>query len=603
MGIGANYLGNGNCEFVLWAPLKEKVFLHLISPDNRVLEMKKGEWGYFSVLADGIIPGAQYVYKIGENEEYPDPASQFQAKDVHGPSEVIDHSRYQWKDTNWKGVEVQDMIIYELHIGTFTEEGTFNAMVSRLDELVELGINAIELMPISQFSGNRNWGYDGVYIYAVHNTYGRPDDLKRFVDECHLRGIAVILDVVYNHLGPEGNYLSKFGPYFTDLYCTPWGDAVNFDGEHSDGVRDFFSDNALYWFDKYHIDGLRLDATHMVYDNGAIHFWEYTSQKVKKFSREKGRIYSLIGESDLNGLKPVKDPEYGGFGFDAIWLDDFHHALYVLLDQKGQKYYKDFGDIRQLKKALKEGFVHSGQWVEFRKRKHGTSSAGVEGNKFVAFSQNHDQIGNRMLGERNSVLMSFEALKLAAAVVILSPYVPMLFMGEEYAEENPFLYFISHLDGKLVELVRKGRKEDFESFNFQGEAPDPQSEETFNKSKLQWFKKKEGKHRVMWEWYKQLIKLRKEIPAFKNFDKKEIEVDVTEEKLLIMTRRSGHQTVKCFFNLSMKEVSYLSNGIDGWKNILQSSDKRWAESGGFKKKEHPYQMEPLDVIVLLSERI
>src|SRR5690606_411563 len=300
---------------------------------------------------------------------------------------------------------------YELHVGTFTDEGTFDAIIPRLDDLLALGINALELMPVAQFPGERNWGYDGVFPYAVQNTYGGPDGLKRLVDACHAKGLAVFLDVVYNHVGPEGNFLSKYGPYFTNKYCTPWGDAINFDDAWCDGVREYFVNNALYWLEYFHIDGLRLDAVHMVFDNGAVHFWQYLADRVKQLQERLGRPLHLIAESDLNSPRVVNPPSVGGYGFTAQWLDDFHHALYVMLDRKGRERYADFGRLDQFAKALKEGFVHSGEFVKFRKRKHGASSAGIPGDRFVAFTQNHDQVGNRPLGERLSSLIDRERLK------------------------------------------------------------------------------------------------------------------------------------------------------------------------------------------------
>jgi maltooligosyltrehalose trehalohydrolase len=583
MKAGTHYTDKGQCTFTVWAPKAEKVTLHLVSPKKRIIKMKKGEEGYFQAELDDITPGTNYFYQIDNETNLPDPASHFQPDGVHGPSQVVDHHTYQWQDTDWKGVEWHDIILYELHIGTFTKEGTFEAAIAQLDDLVEVGINALEIMPVSQFPGNRNWGYDGVHPYAVQNTYGTPDDFKKFVDACHTRGIAVILDVVYNHIGPEGNYFSKFGPYFNNKYSTPWGDAINFDADYADGVRDFFAENALFWLEKYHLDGLRLDAIHMVFDMGAIHFWEYVNEKVKKFSVQSGRRTYMIAESDMNSPKVIKSPEVGGYGFDLQWLDDFHHALYVLLDPKGQQYFADFGKREQLEKAIKDGFVHSGEYVEFRHRRYGRSSAGVSADKFISFIQNHDQIGNRMLGERLSVLISFDALKLAAAIVLLSPYIPMLFMGEEYGEDNPFLYFVSHTDKNLIKAVQEGRKEDFAKFQFEGEPPNPQDEKTFNASKLQWQKRKKGHHRILLDWHKELIRLRRKHDALHNYNKDCIQVRITDGGILEVERWDEYSRVVCLYNISEKIATYKAHKELPQK-LLDSSEERWLDKESTTKQ-------------------
>jgi maltooligosyltrehalose trehalohydrolase len=581
MKAGTEYLENGQCSFTVWAPEKDTATLHIVSPNEQFLEMNKTEEGYFHLKLEKIPPGATYFYRLNAGQDLPDPASHFQPEGVHAPSQVINHKAYQWQDAKWKGLELKDLIIYELHVGTFTKEGTFRAMIDRLPDLADTGINAIEIMPVSQFPGNRNWGYDGVHPYSVQNSYGTPDDFKALIDACHAQGIAVILDLVYNHLGPEGNYFTQFGPYFTDAYKTPWGSAINFDGDYSDGVRDFFAENALFWFENYHLDGLRLDAIHTVYDNGAIHFWEYTTEKVKELSKRTGRNLYLIAESDLNSPKVINSPHIGGYGFNAQWLDDFHHALYVLLDKKGQQYFADFGAMEQLCKAIEKGFVLSGEYVQFRKRKYGRSSAGVPGDKFIVFSQNHDQIGNRMLGERLSILIPFEALKLAAAAVILSPYIPMLFMGEEYGEENPFLYFISHLEPELIKAVQEGRKNDFAKFHFEGNPPDPQAEQTFQSSKLQWHKRSAGKHQVLLSWYKELIRLRKTYPALYQFDKSGVQAHVVHDTILLVRRQYGNQACIGLYNFSDSSAIYtVEEPYHTWKKLLDSCEQQWQNPEG-----------------------
>ncbi|MEJ2683739.1 MAG: malto-oligosyltrehalose trehalohydrolase [Candidatus Sulfobium sp.] len=400
MQVGAHYLGEGRCRFTVWAPFTEKVSVHVVAPADRLIRMEKDDRGYWEVTTSGVFPGTQYFYRLDAETERPDPASHLQAGGVHGPSEVVDQGSFPWKDGARKDIPVGQMIIYELHVGTFTPEGTFDAVIPRLDELYSMGTNAIELMPIAQFPGERNWGYDGVYPYAVQKSYGGPEGLKRLVDACHSRGMAVILDVVYNHLGPEGNYLRDFGPYFTEKYNTPWGEAINFDDAYSDEVRNFFIENALYWFRHFHMDGLRLDAIHAIYDMSAIPFLRELAGSVAGFSAEEGRSCHLIAESDRNDSTVIHPGEQGGYGMDAQWNDDFHHALHTLLTGEKTGYYIDFGMTDHLVKAYREGFVYSGQYSGYRKRRQGNSAADRPSSQFVLFAQNHDQIGNRMLGER-----------------------------------------------------------------------------------------------------------------------------------------------------------------------------------------------------------
>jgi maltooligosyltrehalose trehalohydrolase len=539
--------------------------------------MQKNDDGYFTIDVETKEKELRYFFKPNNEKDFPDPASQYQPGGVHGPSQTIDHSIYKWDDDNWKGISLNEWIIYELHVGLFTREGTFQSIIDRLDDLIDLGINAIELMPVSQFPGSRNWGYDGVYPFAVQNSYGGPEGLKKLVDACHQKGIAVILDVVYNHLGPEGNYFSQFGPYFTDKYKTPWGDAINFDSAWSDGVREYFSDNVIHWFEHYHIDGLRCDAIHAVFDNGAIHFWELVHQKVKAFEEKAGRKFHLIAESDLNSPKVVKLPEQGGYGFDAQWLDDFHHALNVLINPSDQHLYYDFGTIQQLVKAYNDGFVHSGEWVKFRKRKHGASSAGVPGDKFVVFNQNHDQIGNRADGKRLCMLVDFERAKLASAAILLAPYIPMLFMGEEYADQSPFFYFVSHSDKELIKAVQEGRRKEFEDFGFDENIPDPQSEDTFNQCKLNWERRNEGEYKTILNWHKELIRLRKTLSPLKDFQKRNVRAEVISEKAFALFRHTTgvQESIACLFNFSEEKIQYAHPFMKIDNKLLDSKDNQW----------------------------
>ena len=577
--IGAQYLGNGQCLFRLWAPLISKVEVHLLSPEERIIPLvKEGE--YHQALVDQAPPGTYYFYCLEGKKERPDPASRYQPQGVHGPSQVVDLS-FSWADKEWPGLPLTDYIIYELHVGTFTKEGTFAAIIPHLENLKELGITALELMPVAQFPGTRNWGYDGVYPFAVQNSYGGPRELLNLVNVCHKLGLAVILDVVYNHLGPEGNYLRDFGPYFTDRYQTPWGEALNFDGPYSDGVREFFLANALYWIRKFHVDALRLDALHAVYDFSPQPFLRELAQVVKEEEDKTKRKIYLIGECDLNDRRLVLKKELGGYGLDAIWNDDFHHALHTLLTGEKRGYYQDFGKIEYLAKSFKEGFVYTGQYSSFRHRRQGSCSQDLPAWCMVVFSQNHDQIGNRPFGERLSHLVNFSQLKLAAAVVLLSPFVPLIFMGEEYGETSPFLYFISHTDPDLVAKVKEGRQKEFADF-FQGrEIPDPYSEETFAKCSLNHNLRFQGHHKVLWRFYQELIKLRRSLPPLSNLSKDNLETAWgAEEKILCVRRWADNEEACLLFNFSAARVeATLPIPAGKWLKKLDSAAEIWHGEG------------------------
>ncbi|MGA1839011.1 MAG: malto-oligosyltrehalose trehalohydrolase [bacterium] len=583
MKIGAWYQCDGRCGFSVWAPFLKHVSCEIVAPEKLSIPLQKYELGYWKGSVSGISPGSRYYFKLEENLLRPDPASHFQPEGVHGPSMVIDHEKFQWGDSSWQGIPLEKMIIYEIHTGTFTHEGTFEACIGRLDNLLDLGVNTIEIMPVAQFPGERNWGYDGVHPFAVQNSYGGPRGLKGLVNACHIRGISVILDVVYNHLGPEGNYLADFGPYFTDKYKTPWGKAVNFDGAYSDSVRDFMIQNALYWFEYYHIDALRLDAVHGIYDTGAKHILEELAEKAGEFSNTHKREFYLIAESDLNDVRVIRNRESGGYGIDAQWCDDFHHSVHTILTQEKSGYYMDFGKVENLVKSLQEGFVYSWEYSPYRKRHHGSPSRDLPADRFVTFIQNHDQVGNRMLGERLAQRVSFEALKLAAGVLMVSPYIPLLFMGEEYAEDAPFLYFISHLDDNLIRAVREGRKREFSAFQWKGEPPDPQSHETFLKTKLQWDKQKGGKHKVIRGFYQQVIRFRKEIPALSNLNKDNLKAwHLPDKSVIFLTRRHRVSKILSIMNFSDQQQSLLVDFIEG-KGVkrLDSSETKWMGPGGF----------------------
>ena len=580
--IGAEVTGKERVNFRVWAPKAEKLSVNIFSDGKlMLLPLEKKGKGYFEGESENVHSGDRYMYRLNDGPEFPDPASRYQPEGVHAPSQVIDPYEFTWNDADWKGVPLKDFLIYELHVGAFTREGTFEAIIPCLDYLRELGVTAVELMPVSQFPGSRNWGYDGVYHFAPQNSYGAPDSLKRLVDACHGKGIAVILDVVYNHLGPEGNYLGNYGYYFTDKYRTSWGDAINFDGAYSDEVRHFFISNALYWVMEYHIDALRIDAIHGIFDFSARHFLKELAGAVHEKAEELGRKIYVIAESDLNDVRVINPLEIGGFGLDAQWNDDFHHALRVLLTGDRKGYYEDFGGIEQLQKAFREGFIYSGLYSSHRKRRHGSSTKDRPAHQLVVFSQNHDQVGNRMQGDRLSQTQSFEKLKLAAGAVILSPYIPLLFMGEEYGETAPFQYFVSHGDQALIDAVRRGRKEEFSSFEWKGEVPDPQAESTFMNSKIDINRRRDGDHRRLLEFYGKLIRMRKEMPAFYHSGKERMEVQSRpEEKVLLMRRWFEDDEVFCIYNFNEQGAGIESELPEGtWEEILNSCEEKTHASG------------------------
>ena len=579
-GLGAVYLGDRRCRFTVWAPFTNKVELRIVEPEERVLPLEKTEPGYHQGIAEDVEPGYRYFYRLDGQKEYPDPASRYQPDSVQGPSQVIPGD-FPWKDHDWSGIHLEDYIIYELHVGTYTTQGTFNAIIPHLDELRDLGITAIELMPVAQFPGERNWGYDGVYLYAVQNSYGGPEGLQRLVNACHRKGLAVILDVVYNHLGPEGNYLANFAPYFTERYRTPWGSALNFDGPYSDEVRKFFIENALYWITEFHVDALRLDAVHAILDHSPIAFLEELAAAVHEKANTLHRHVHLFPESADNDRRLVNPTGLGGYGHDALWNDDFHHSLHVLLTGEQNGYYEDYGKLQHLVKAISEGFVYSGEYSPFRKRRHGSSSQNIPAYRFVVGAQNHDQVGNRMMGERLSQLVSFEALKLAAGIVLLSPYIPLIFMGEEYGETNPFHYFISHSDPRLIEAVRQGRKEEFAAFGWVGEPPDPQNEATFINSKLNHELRDKEQYNTLLRFYRKLIRLRKGIHPLNTLSKDSLEVmGFDTQNILLLRRWTDDEQIAAVFNLSKGERDVNVSLPQGrWRKILDSAEERWDGPG------------------------
>ncbi|MCX2493885.1 malto-oligosyltrehalose trehalohydrolase [Pedobacter sp. PF22-3] len=579
--IGLNFKENGAAEIRLWAPLAAQVSI-LIADRELTLQLFDEGYGYWYLQTDQVRKNDQYRFKItsltdGETLERADPAALFQEEGPNGPSTAFDLNAFSWTDADWKGVDLNNLVIYELHTGTFTPDGDFAAIEAKLDYLVEFGITAIEIMPVAQFSGNRNWGYDGVFPFAVQNTYGGPSSLQHLVNACHAKGLAVILDVVYNHVGPEGNYFSDFGEYFTDKYQTPWGKAINFDDAGCDAVRNYFIENALMWFRDFHIDALRLDAVHAIKDFSPVHILADIKTYTEKLSQTTGRAYQLIAELDLNDERYIRHQSEYGYGMDAQWVDEFHHALRVCTGQVKEGYYSDFNGVADLAKSYQDAYVYTGQYSPHRQRKFGMPLQQVSGAKFVVFSQNHDQVGNRMLGERSSVLVSFEMLKLMAGAVFCSPFLPLIFMGEEWAETNPFQFFVSHSDEELIEAVRKGRKAEFAAFHTHGEIPDPQAASTFEHSKLDWDKTGEPNHKIMLSYYKTLIALRKKHPVLANLDRRNVQAEAFPEQNCIVLRRwKDSEEILALFNFSkQKQTLSIDPSFQHALVLLDSSLTQW----------------------------
>jgi maltooligosyltrehalose trehalohydrolase len=568
--LGANVIAPDRTEFRVWAPDRQRVDLHLLAPRDERIAMTKGDDGYFeAIVACG--EGARYKFVLDGGDERPDPASRLQPLGVHDVSEVVGRD-FAWTDHNWSGVALEDYVIYELHVGTFTPEGTFDAVIEHLDGLKELGITVIELLPIAQFPGTRNWGYDGVYIGAAQDSYGGPRALKRLVDACHSRGLAIALDVVYNHLGPEGNYLSQFGPYFTDRYRTPWGLALNFDGAQSDFVRWFFIHNALQWIDEFHIDGLRVDAVHAIVDHSAEPFLQDLCDAVHERAEQLGRRVYAIAESDLNDPRVITPKSDYGLGFDTQWSDDFHHSLHVLLTGERDGYYSAFTGVNDLARVFSTGYLFVGQHSSYRGRKFGLQPKTKDGAQFVVFAQNHDQVGNRMRGERLAEMVTYDKLRLTALAIVLSPFIPMLFMGEEYGEKAPFLYFTSHSDDDLIEAVRKGRKEEFDDFTWEGEPPDPHDEETFIRSKLRRESLNSEEHAALRRFYAELFRLRRETPALRSLDLRGVETSVDEERRTLLVRRvAGEDEVVIGFNFGEGQQEVVLPWSGEWQPLLDTS--------------------------------
>ncbi len=494
----------------VWAPAAAGVDLMLGSERRAMVAAEGGWWAAPLELP----PATDYAFSLDGGRRLPDPRSPWQPAGIDGPSRTLDHDAFAWSDAGWRAPPLGSGAIYELHIGTFTPGGTFASAIDRLGELLELGVTHLEIMPVAEFSGDRGWGYDGVDLYAPHHAYGGPEGYKRLVDAAHRIGLAVIGDVVYNHLGPAGNYLERFGPYFTDRYTTPWGRAINYDDRDSEEVRRFVVDNALMWLRDYHLDGLRLDAIQTIFDSSALHILEQLTGEVGRLSLEVGRPLLVTAETDRNDPRLVRSTDAGGYGLDAAWNDDFHHALHALLTGERGGYYAEFGEAEQLGEALQHGWVFRGGFSPERERRHGREPTGLPGDRFVAFVQNHDQVGNRAQGERLAHLVGVARAKIAAAVLLTAPFVPLLFQGEEWAASSPFLYFSDHRDRELGEAVRAGRRSEFAGFGWDpASIPDPQDPETFERSMLRWEERHTREHAEMLEWYRALLALRQSRPS------------------------------------------------------------------------------------------
>jgi maltooligosyltrehalose trehalohydrolase len=584
--LGATPHADGSCTFEVWAPHAERVRVRIIDvsdPEHahvytRTLEPL--ERGYHSARLPGVPAGTQYAFRLDDDDAWlPDPASASQPQGVHEFSEVVDHDAFAWSDDAWHGVPLRDYVIYELHVGTFTPEGTFDAVIPRLEQLAADGITAIELLPVAQFPGGRNWGYDGVDLFATQSTYGGPEGLRRLVDAAHARGIAVVLDVVYNHLGPEGNYLGKFGPYHSSLHHTPWGEAMNVDGAGSDEVRRFFIENAQQWVRDFHIDALRLDAIHGIVDTSASPFLAELAEAVEEVAEAANRRAWLIAESDLNDPRTITPREAGGTGLHSQWTDDFHHALHVAVTGERDGYYADYDGLPHLARSMREAFVYAGEYSVGRGRRHGASVAGMPGERFVVYAQNHDQVGNRLAGDRLAATLDLDRRKLTAATVLLSPFVPMLFMGEEYGEQRPFPYFVSHTDPELVEAVRAGRAREFA---LEGVAPDPQAEQTFASAVLDWESREEGERRQLLDFHRELLRLRRESAALTRLRPAEVSVRLLDDaRLLLLERSAGDERVLVAlrFGSASVELGKVLPDAGQWHRLLDSDDPRFGGKG------------------------
>jgi maltooligosyltrehalose trehalohydrolase len=572
--------------FGVWAPAAGRMTL---ATGGQELAMTAGRGGWWSCPGVTAAPGDEYAFKINDGPARPDPRSPWQPGGIDGPSRVVDHGAFGWADRGWRGISLPGAVLYECHVGTFSAAGTFDGAIGHLDHLADLGVDAIELMPVAEFSGERGWGYDGVGLFAPHHAYGGPDGLKRLVDAAHARGIGVVMDVVYNHLGPSGNYLPEFGPYFSARHRTNWGEAVNFDGPGSDEVRRFVTDNALMWLRDYHLDGLRIDAVHAIADQSAVHILEQLAGAVSVLAAQLRRPLFLIAESDLNDPRFVRSPEAGGYGLASAWADEWHHALHATLTGETSGYYEDFGPLAALAKAVRQAWVYDGTYSLHRQRVHGRSPAGLPGSAFVVAAQNHDQVGNRAAGERSGALMSEGRLRVAAALLLTTPFVPMLFQGEEWGASTPFQYFTDHRDPDLGRAVSDGRRREFAAFGWEpADVPDPQDPATFARSKLDWFEPAGAPHAGLLAWHRELIALRRRVPALADPRPGQVTVDFSADAGWMVIRRG---TAVVASNLGVSDWTYPAGHP---MTVLATSDPRVKRAG-------PGIVLPPDTAVILAE--
>lgn len=570
----------GGARWCVWGPRHSRIHLVLgMDGDRQVMPMSNEPDGYHSLEVAGVATGLRYAYRPeGAEFDLPDPASRWQPDGVHRPSAVFFPDDYEWHDQGWQGVSMRELAIYELHVGTFTAAGTFAAAIPRLPQLKELGITAIEIMPVAQFPGTRNWGYDGVHPYATQNSYGGPRGLQELVDAAHQLGLGVILDVVYNHLGPEGNYLAQFGPYFTNRYHTPWGSAFNYDGPDSDPVRSFVIENACQWVRDFHIDGLRLDAVQTIYDLGAFHLLAELRGRVSQVAAEAGRSAVVIAETNQNDSRITASTERGGYDLDGVWSDDFHHSVHSLLTQECEGYYVEYGEPEQLAKAYRSVFVYDGCYSSYCRRRHGSSVADQPRERFIVSIQNHDQIGNRALGDRFGTLISPAAQRLAAALLLLSPNTPMLFMGEEYGETNPFPFFCSFGDPALIDGVRQGRKREFAelAFTWRGEIPDADSPATYEQAKLSWRWSDDPSREGLRRLYQALLEARRSWSPL--VDRQHCAAQVVTAPAshsLLVIERGRNPSLIAIANLSDGAVDLPKDLIAGRRAILSTSERQY----------------------------
>jgi maltooligosyltrehalose trehalohydrolase len=606
---GALMRADGSGCWRVWSSYARSMSLALYPEPGecRVIEMRPEPGGYFVHSEPDVEEGQRYAFRIDHGPERPDPMSRWQPEGVHRPSALFSPDRFQWSEGDWAGLSRKELVIYELHVGTFTPEGTFDAMIGRLEELRQFGVTALELMPVAQFPGTRGWGYEGVYPFAVQESYGGPRDLQQLVNACHRIGLAVILDVVYNHLGPEGNYFAEFGDYFTDRYRTPWGRAINFDSRGCDAVRAFVLDNVRYWIHDFHIDGLRVDAVHAVFDSSPRHILREIKEAADEEARKLGRSVHIIAESDLNDVRLLDPPESGGYGLDAQWSDDFHHSLHALLTGERFSYYADFGRPEHLVKAINRAFVYNGTYSAFRGRRHGGPIGAHSSDHFVISVQNHDQIGNRPAGERLSALLEPNQLRLAAGVLLLSPQIPLIFMGEEYGETRPFPYFCSFEQQEIIDATRRGRREEFVALGEEDKVPDPLAQTTFESAKLSWAWPEGSRYAGMRRLYYDLLAIRRFWLAF---DESTVLASGLIEDwhdalpVLRLVRKMAmdgpSSELTAYFNLSRQKQpvpqdALPESGQGNTKLLLSSEESRFGGSRG--------SQDPIDVLLPFELRV